>query len=89
MLIALTIFLISCAFATIVAVAASILSSRVNRSQPIMEQYETVLASQNSSEFTRHTYPVKTMHQCGDINIVASDRDSSGGRSVKTIYRPL
>ena len=32
---------------------------------------------------------VETMHQCGDVSVVAPDRDWSGGGHVKTLNRPL
>ena len=32
---------------------------------------------------------VESMHQCGDVSVVAPDRDWSGGGHVKTLNRPL
>ena len=55
----LIIFTIGGLFAAIVAIAATMLASRMNRSQPILEEYEILQASRSSKKFVPRRYPVE------------------------------
>ena len=52
-------FIIGSFIASTLVIAASMLSSRLNQSQPMVEKYEKMLASQPQQKIIPRTYPVE------------------------------
>ena len=52
-------FIIGSFIASTLVIAASILSSRSNHSQPMIEEYEAMMTSQPRKKFSPRTYPVE------------------------------
>ena len=52
-------FIIGSFVASVLVIAAGMMSSRVSQSQPMVEEYEAMLASQPRKKVTPRTYPVE------------------------------
>ncbi len=52
-------FFIGSFIASTLVIAASMLSSRLNQSQPMVEEYEAMLTSQPQQKIIPRTYPVE------------------------------
>ena len=52
-------FIIGSFIASTLVIAASMLSSRINHSRPMVEEYEAMLISQQQQKITPRTYPVE------------------------------
>ena len=52
-------FIVGSFLASTLVIAASMLSSRANRSQPMVEEYEMMVVNQPKRKFTPRTYTVE------------------------------
>jgi hypothetical protein len=59
MLTVLIMFIIGSFVASVLVIAAGMLSSRISQAQPMTEEYETVMVRQSAKNFTPRTYSVE------------------------------
>ena len=59
MVMLLILFAAACTLATLIAIASTVLSSRINQSQPIAELYEANVTPHDGKGFTPRTYSIE------------------------------